>query len=161
MNAKVKEFIASAKEQQLAQEKKKKDEILIKLGLYEEEIITSDKQEDLSYHFDYDERYWYKKTKKPIELTDKEYEEVLKYYVEDVSVEDKHVDVPSANGLRVWRGILMAIAIIGAIAFFILGAVEDSGWFIYIPCISVSILPLCSFLAAIADITEAVVGGKK
>ncbi len=158
MNAKVKEFIETAKEQQLAQEKKKREENLIKLGLYEEEIVTSDKQEDLSYHYDYDKRQWYKRAKKPIELTDKEYEEVLKYYVEEEPVEDKSVDVPSANGLRVWRGILIAIAIIGAIVFFILGAVEGSGWFVYIPCILISLLPLCSLFAAIADITEAVVG---
>lgn len=161
MNAKVKEFIASAKEQQLAQEKKKKDEILIKLGLYEEEKIYSDKQEDYLFHFDYDERRWYKRIKKPIELTDKEYEEVLKYYVEKDVVEEKSVEVPSANGLRVWRGIMIAVTIIGAITFFILGAVDDSGWFIYIPCIMFSILPLCSLFGAIADITEAVVGGKK
>ena len=95
MNAKVQEFINQKKQE----EKKKRDEHLISLGLVTgEKIIKREYLEYYSYGAILDEkedRYYIEhKSEQAIEVTDEEYQEILKY---SSASEKKEIDYKWAN----------------------------------------------------------------
>ena len=86
MNPKVEEFIRKAKEQQQIEEKKERDILLISLGLVDEtktiEIVEYSATRDEEHKFiDPQKKMFYKKDvfPAPIDVTDEEYNEILKY----------------------------------------------------------------------------------
>ena len=83
MNIKVQEFIDKMKEEQKEVELKQREEHLISLGLIDESknTYTTSKAypNEAGWHFDYEKQVYYKGTKAAIEVTDEEYQEILKY----------------------------------------------------------------------------------
>ena len=86
MNPKVEEFIRKAKEQRQIEEKKERDILLISLGLVDEtktiEIVEYSATKDEEHKFiDPQKKMFYKKDvfPAPIDVTDEEYNEILKY----------------------------------------------------------------------------------
>ena len=86
MNPKVEEFIRKAKEQRVIEEKKERDALLISLGLVDDtktiEIVEYSATRDEEHKFiDPQKKMFYKKDifPAPIDVTDEEYNEILKY----------------------------------------------------------------------------------
>ena len=135
MNAKVEEFIKKMEEELKAKELKLREEHLISLGLLDENKTTKgrvyldnwDGTKDCK--FDNEKNKYYKEDyiPAPLEVTDEEYQEILKY----APITKKETnDVKNsggtawANAIKVIANILLAINIIGG---FILSIVLSSG----------------------------------
>lgn len=111
MNPKVEEFLAKKKKEKEEQELKKRNSVLLKLGLCEKEYAPEGKDYSDGYtEYHYDEKegknIYYKSV--PIEVTDEEYAEILKY----ASIKDT-----SESGKN---GVATVLKIIG-IVFYIVG----------------------------------------
>lgn len=79
MNQKVEEFLAKAKAAEKQQAEKEKRRVLISAGLYEKETTYSDKYTDQCPYYDNEKRQYYGTKKNPVEVTEEEYAEILKY----------------------------------------------------------------------------------
>ena len=107
MNPKVEQWLKEQEEKQKEQETNRKNKLLIKLGLCEQ---SNDPIE--GGHYDYD----YSKYVKAFDVTDEEYEAILKYTDTDKSATNN-----GEGGLRTVAGVVLALCIIGAIAQMIFG----------------------------------------
>ena len=115
MNAQLEEFINQKK----AEQKKKRDEHLISLGLVDKSKTTKVKK-----YIEYDipgcmldssgNIYMEVDEYDPIEITDEEYEELLKYT--STQNDKKEINTTSANAINTIAGILLALSIITTIA---------------------------------------------
>ena len=148
MNVKVQEFINKMKEEEKSKELKRREEHLVSLGLLDENKITKgrvyldnwDGTKDCK--FDNDKNMYYKEDyiPAPLEVTDEEYQEILKY-APITKNETNDVKSPSgtawANAIKVIANILLAINIIGG---FILCIVLSNDYttddFAWIPIVS-------------------------
>ncbi len=122
MNPKVQEFINKMKEEQENQKKKH----LISLGLIDESKIITSKvyPNEEGWHFDYKEQVYYKGTKSAIEVTDEEYQEILKYApIKEKTVTAEEAKTIWANAINITATIFLVLNIIGA---FILAI--EFGW---------------------------------
>lgn len=132
MNPKVQEFIDKMKAEQKEKELKEKKELLISLGLIDEEkskeeVIYSDVR-DFSNDWKWDEekQKYYKKTQVivPVEVTDEEYQEILKYApVIEKEVEEivkPEPETPTANAIRIIATILLILMLIVGVVSLIL-----------------------------------------
>ena len=130
MNPKVQEFIDKMKAEQKEKELKEKEELLISLGLIDEEkskkeVIYSDVR-DFSNDWKWDEekQKYYKKTQiiVPVEVTNEEYQEILKYVpskknkVEEIKP-DK--ETSTADTIKSVAKIFLVLNIIGGLILFI------------------------------------------
>lgn len=115
MNTQLEEFINQKK----AEQKKKRDEHLISLGLVDKSKTTKVKK-----YIEYDipgcmldssgKIYMEVDEYDPIEITDEEYEELLKYT--STQNEKKEINTTSTNTINTIAGILLALSIITTIA---------------------------------------------
>lgn len=134
MNAKVQEFINQKKQE----EKKKRDEHLISLGLVTgEKIIKREYLEYYSYGAILDEkedRYYIEhKSEQAIEVTDEEYQEILKY---SSASEKKEIDYKWANIIKNVATIFLVLSILGGVLFsFILGENYHTSSLVWIPIV--------------------------
>lgn len=125
MNSKVKEFLDAAKAQEAkieaeeaAVKAKERDQILISLGLVDEERsikVYSDFYRD-GYSWDKEEEKYYHISPAPIEVTDEEYAEILKYVKTDdknkktVNTKNNDVEVFLMNTNA--EGLLLIVSVI-------------------------------------------------
>ncbi len=133
MNAKVQEFINKMKEEQKAKELIKREEHLISLGLLDEEktkrgIVYLDNWDGTKdCKFDNEKNKYYKESYVPaaIEITDEEYQEILKYapIIEEKKEVKKEFQTTWANAINITATIFLVLNIIGA---FILAI--EFGW---------------------------------
>lgn len=147
MNTKVQDFINKMKEE----EKKQRDEKLISLGLIDEsKTITKRTSENVNNitpnaQWDNENAQYYVETKEyfPIEVTNEEYQEILKYSSfannkpEEIKEEVKEISTTWASAIKTIASILLAINIIGGfILWFVLAADYDTRDFAWIPIVS-------------------------
>lgn len=120
MGAKVKQFIDDAKAKERAKFEAKRDEHLIALGLIDEEksgIEYSPTFEKGFSHWDEEKKQYYREVKIPVNVTDEEYAEILKYtsQTKEADIAD---DATLKNGAERFLGVVNTIGLI----IFILGA---------------------------------------
>ena len=164
MNAKVQEFINKMKEE----EKKQRNENLISLGLVDETKKTIVRQYINYYRSDakFDEEkklnYIEKEVYEPIEVTDEEYKEIVKYsaFGEVKIQETKEISTTWANAIKVIANILLALNIIGGFILWIVLAdsykTEDFAWIPIVSALSYCILyyPLIVGFSKIVAVAE-------
>ena len=170
MNAKVQEFINKMKEE----ERKQRDEKLISLGLIDEsKTITKRTSENVNSftpnsQWDNEKAQYYVETKEyfPIEVTNEEYKEILKYSsfannkTEEIKEVVKEVSTTWANAIKVIANILLALNIIGGFILWIVLAdsykTEDFAWIPIVSALSYCILyyPLIVGFSKIVAVAE-------
>lgn len=151
MNAKVEDFIKKMKEEQKAKKLKQREEHLISLGLLDENKTIKDRvyldnwdaTKDCKLDSDKNKYYIESYVPAPLEVTDEEYQEILKYAPITKEEEEETNDDKSsggttwANAIKVIANILLAINIIGG---FILSIILSSDYttddFAWIPIIA-------------------------
>ena len=108
---------------------KKKEKLLIELGLFEKEYSPENKSSNEYPFFEYDEKAgisrYYKKV--PVEVSDSVYEEILKYQNQDDTddTDDTIESVSNKSGISIVFKILAWITFIGGfISGFVFGMVE-------------------------------------
>lgn len=150
MNAKVQEFIDKMIEKQKGEELKQREELLISLGLIDEEktkrgIVYLDNWDGTKdCKFDNEKNKYYKESFVPaaIEITDEEYLEILKYAPVksrsiEKTIEKEEVKTTWANAIKVIANILLALNIIGGIILcMILASDYSTDNFAWIPIAS-------------------------
>lgn len=124
MNKIVQEFINKKKAEIENNKNKEKRELLMDLGICEKEYSQSSAWSEEYPDYEYDqetkEGRYFKKI--PINITDEEYEEILKYCKQS----DNTTPVNKENKVaKVLTGIAYAIFIIGAILGFVMGYTKD------------------------------------
>ena len=131
MNVKAQEFINKMKAEQREKELELRAEHLISLGLIDE----SASKEEIIYSDGYDEKQkYYKKVevKVPIEVTDEEYREILKYAPRTDKKLAKKVLTSWANIIEAIADILLIINIVGGIILCLILAnsyrTDDFAW---------------------------------
>lgn len=117
MNPKVEQWLKEQEEKKQKQDTNRRNKLLIQLGLCEQ---SNDPIE--GGHYDYD----YSKYVKAFDVTDEEYEAILKYIdtYKSISNNNKYADTNTSNGeggLRIVAGVVLALCIIGAIIQIIWG----------------------------------------
>jgi hypothetical protein len=131
MNNKVQEFINKMKAEQREKELKERGEHLISLGLIDEdksneETEYSDYYGGKDWKWDYEKNKYYKTVgiKVPVEVTDEEYQEILKYApVIEKEVEEivkPEPETPTANAIRIIATILLILMLIVGVVSLIL-----------------------------------------
>ena len=131
MNPKVQEFIDKMKAEQREKELKERGEHLISLGLIDEdksneETEYSDYYGGKDWKWDYEKNQYYKTVgiKVPVEVTDEEYQEILKYApVIEKEVEEivkPEPETPTANAIRIIATILLILMLIVGVVSLIL-----------------------------------------
>lgn len=124
MNKIVQEFIDKKKAEIENNKNKEKRKLLMDLGICEKEYSQSSAWSEEYPNYEYDQetkecRYF---KKIPINVTDEEYEEILKYCKQS----DNTTPVNKENKVaKVLTGIAYAIFIIGAILGFVMGYTKD------------------------------------
>lgn len=141
MNAKVQEFINKMKEE----EKRIRDEKLISLGLTDDnkktiirEYINYDRY-DAKYDETKQQHYIEKEVEYPVEVTENEYQEILKYssFIKSETTEIKDISTPWASTIKVIANILLVINIIGGLILCsVLADRYDTKDFFWIPIVS-------------------------
>ena len=89
MNQKVEEFLAKAKAEETKQAEKEKRRILISAGLFEKETIYGDSYSAECPYYDNEKRKYYGTKKNPVDVTEEEYAEILKYTTAQKDKEDE------------------------------------------------------------------------
>ena len=127
MNVKAQEFINKMKAEQREKELELRAEHLISLGLIDEsaskeEIIYSDGYDGYGWLWDDEKQKYYKKVevKVPIEVTDEEYREILKYAPRTDKKLAKKVLTSWANIIEAIADILLLIMVVGGFILFIM-----------------------------------------
>ena len=119
MNEKVKEFIGKMNAVEKADKNKKKEELLKTLGLGEVKVIRKCSKtwvDDYMYDASKDIYYKDEKTFVPIEVTDEEYREILKYeHVYTNQDKDKNVGYSIASVISVLVKVITIICVIGGL----------------------------------------------
>lgn len=127
MNNKAQEFINKMKAEQREKELKKRGKHLISLGLIDEEkskeeVVYSDVRDySNDWKWDKEKEKYYKmvQIKVPIEVTDEEYQEILKYApVIENEVEEiikPEPETPTSNAIRIIAIILLILMLIGGV----------------------------------------------
>lgn len=133
MDAKVKEFLETAKAKEREAFEKKRDEHLISLGLVNEGESVREYADNYNYVFnkwDEETKKYYREKLVAISVTDEEYEEIKKYSATDV-VEEEELENGAEKFLAVINGISLAIGIIAAIVliFVALDSYRNGGYF--------------------------------
>ena len=159
MNEKVKEFIDKMKEAEKADEIKKKEELLISLGLAELAVVRkySENRDFVYDKFDDEKRLYYVDVESlvPIEITDEEYGEILKYVTifkkrDKDDVVEKGTSI--AKGINMMANVITAICVIGGLILF--GVLDDDLMWLPI-CVLISGVIYYPFLMGFAKIVEA------
>ena len=141
MDAKVQEFINKMKEE----EKRQRDEKLISLGLTDEnkKTVIREYLKYNRYDAKYDEtkkqHYIEKEINYPIEVTEDEYQEILKYssFIKNETIEVKETSTTWADAIKVIAIILLVLNIIGGfILWLVLADDYDTKDFAWIPIAS-------------------------
>ena len=127
MNVKAQEFINKMKAEQREKELELRAEHLISLGLIDEsaskeEIIYSNEYDGLGWQYDEEKQMYSKKVKNfcPIEVTDEEYQEILKYAPRTDEKVVKKVLTSWANIIEAIADILLLIMVVGGFILFIM-----------------------------------------
>lgn len=139
MNVKAQEFITKMKAEQREKELELRAEHLISLGLIDEsvskeEIIYSDGYDGYGWLWDDEKQKYYKKVevKVPIEVTDEEYQEILKYAPRTEKQMVKEEPTSWAKIIKTIANILLIINIVGGIILCLILAndyyTDDFAW---------------------------------
>lgn len=142
MNNKVKEFIDVAKAQKRIKFEQERDKLLISLGLYKEVESTQNYCDADNYVHKWDEKgkEWYKVPVSAIEVTDEEYEEILKYAQIKEDTEDIPENKDDDNFLSITNKIVLFLSCIACfLLVFASINMEDYTFAI----IGLAILPFC------------------
>lgn len=142
MNNKVKEFIDVAKEQKRIKFEQERDKLLISLGLTDEEKSTKVYSEFYrdGYEWDEENKKYYHTVPMPIEVTDEEYEEILKYAQIKENTEDIPENKDDDNFLSITNKIVL---ILSCVACFILVFASINMEEYTFAIIGLAILPFC------------------
>lgn len=132
MDAKVKEFLETAKAKEREAFEKKRDEHLISLGLVNEGESVREYADNYNYIFnkwDGETKKFYREKLVAISVTDEEYEEIKKYSA--TYVVEEELENGAEKFLAVLNGISLAIGIIAAIVliFVPLDSYRNRGYF--------------------------------
>lgn len=158
MNVQVQEFINKMKEEQKEKELKKREEHLVSLGLIDENKSTYKTSKvfpnEEGWKFDYIKQTYYKETPEAIEVTDEEYQEILKYAPVGAEINEKakeNTKTTWANAINVTATIFIVLNIVGA---FILSI--EFGWIPIIIALTYCILwyPLIVGFSKIVKVAE-------
>ena len=136
MNQLVQNYLERKSNESQEKSLKNKNELLIKLGLFEKEY--SDKE---GYSYEYPEKEWdnesktYKYFKKvPVEVSDKEYSQILEYQKESTDASNNN-SIPAFSTTNTIASVFKVLAWIiffgGFIAGIVLGRVEVTRGFYY------------------------------
>ena len=121
MNEKAQKFIDEAKAAQRAKFELERDELLVELGLVEEDrVYSEDAFKHRHFQYDVDKRMWY--YVEPISVTDEEFEEIKKWNKSTESTEStkEHlIDNGAEKFLGVCNTIFLVICIIATIVLLI------------------------------------------
>ena len=147
MDAKVKEYLDAAKAAERKKFEEKRDSILISLGLVDPDK-TKREYSDLDYYtyaypeWDPEKRKHYRIVHEPVEVTDEEFEEIMKYapkvskkeVLNDIKYTPQCVEVENGaeKFLAVVNNIALAIGIIAAVflLFIALDSNKIAGYFV-------------------------------
>ena len=112
MDEKLQKYLDEAK----AKERRKKDELLISLGLTKDETVRiySESYSDVYNKWDAETDKYYADVKVPIAVTDEEYEEIKKY-ASNSTDEATDLDTKAENFLAILNAIFLIIGIITAL----------------------------------------------
>lgn len=169
MNVKVQEFINKKKSELQEKEIKQRNEHLISLGLVDESKSVEgvvyfdvwDGSKDVKW--DEEKQKYSKRTyiPAPIEVTDEEYDEILKYAPIDKKDEvKKEVETTWANAIKVIANILLVLNIIGGIILCMVlssdYSTEDIAWIPIVSALTYCILwyPLIVGFSKIVKVAE-------
>jgi hypothetical protein len=89
MNQKVEEFLTKAKAEETKQAEKEKRRILISAGLFEKETVYGDSYSAECPYYDNEKKKYYGTKKNPVDVTEEEYAEILKYTTAKKDKEDE------------------------------------------------------------------------
>lgn len=169
MNVKVQEFINKKKSELQEKKIKQRNEHLISLGLVDESKSVEgvvyfdvwDGSKDVKW--DEEKQKYSKRTyiPTPIEVTDEEYDEILKYAPIDKKDEvKKEVETTWANAIKVIANILLVLNIIGGIILCMVlssdYSTEDIAWIPIVSALTYCILwyPLIVGFSKIVKVAE-------
>lgn len=134
MNAKVEEFISKMKKEQKEEELRQREALLISIGLVDEtksiELIeyldVYDNTPECKWDAEEGKYFKVKKEYLPIEVTDEEYQELLKY----VSIEKKEEINGTSEIEKTWSNTISLIANIFLVISIIAGLclINEYGW---------------------------------
>lgn len=127
MNVKVEEFIKKAKAELLSEEKKQRDEHLVSLGLVDESKTVRGRKYSKEWvppfqQYDKEKDLYYYETEinAPLEVSDEEYKEILKY----APLKSQQQDTKKGNVRTPWAVVIEIIAYI----YLIVGVVTNIVW---------------------------------
>ncbi len=135
MNLQLQLFINEKK----AEQKRKRDEHLISLGLIDENKTTK----KIKYYeylvegarLDSEKQLWYVEVEEPapIDITDEEYEELLKYtsITTSTTQQEKNIKTPYADTINAISVIFLILSILVIFYSFILFANGENGWVLF------------------------------
>ena len=128
MNTQLEEFINKKKIEKIEEQKKKRDEHLVSLGLVDESKTIKVRK---YYEYDipgckFDSHGYYKEVESyvPIEITDEEYEELLKYVPAPISTiqqEEEEQSAKWANRIKIISTLSLIVSIILVLCGIIVG----------------------------------------
>lgn len=139
MNQKVQDFIEKAKTLEKEHDAKERAEVLISAGLYDEERVYSNRWTDDCPKWDVEKQQYYGISRTPLEISNEEYAEVLKYSelikgLDDLNNDSTLDNVGAENALNTVAILELVCGIIISLILLCAGfAVE--GYLLYGVCI--------------------------
>ena len=132
MDTKVKEFLEDARAKERKSFEKKRDEHLMSLGLFN--VVKTELSDSYSWeHPNYDEetKKYYRKVKVPAEVSDEEYEEILRLSPPAPKVEEVIIEDGAERFLGVMNTISLIVSITAAIilVFIAIDAYRNGGYY--------------------------------
>lgn len=132
MDAKVKEFLETAKAKEREEFEKKRDKHLISLGL-----IKETKKEYSDYYnweyatYDDEVKKYYRKVHIPVEVTDEEYDEILRVSPPATKIEEVVIEDGAERFLGVMNVISLIVGIIAALVlvFVAMDSYRNGGYY--------------------------------
>ena len=127
-----KEFLDAAKAKERAEFEKKRDEHLISLGLINEEESKceySDRYDYTQGNILYDAKLdkYYKGVKVPLQVSDEEYEEILKFAPTTVAINEDTLNNGAEKFLGTINTIILVVSIIAAVSLAIYAMYWEEG----------------------------------
>ena len=121
MDPKVKEFIEAAKSEERAKFEKKRNIHLFKLGLVNK-VRQYSNEKNINYpYYDEKENKYYREIPVPVEVTDEEYEEIMRWAPKDII---KDTESEDNSDIKKFRAIGIIILVVEIISAFFLGKIH-------------------------------------
>lgn len=149
MNELVKKYLDERNKAIEEENRKKREKRLISLGLYTEEKVYADPKIEYANneypHYDKETNSYYGFKKTAVEVSDEEYEQILKVIPPKEKTVDPDISPDKESSLKGWGTFLVVLGFIDLVAGIIVAVVEEELMF---ALVGISLLFTCLILGA-------------